>query len=188
MVSCLPPLEVVSHPQPQTPVHIDNTTAVGIVNSTIKRQRSRAMEMRYFWLLDQYVQKRFSFSHHPGAENLGDYPSKAHTGRIHRHVRPYFQHEDNSPRDIPRAAMPSTRRGCAEILGDLYIKGYPLPRIQDRAQGTARTSVGQLHRFPRAACAIASSHAGTNGWHLRSRHDLARTAVSQLTNYLVPLG
>ncbi len=40
------------HKQPPTPIHIDNTTAVGIVNNTIKRQRSRAMEMRYFWLLD----------------------------------------------------------------------------------------------------------------------------------------
>ena len=26
------------HPQPQTPVHVDNTTCVGIVNNTIKRQ------------------------------------------------------------------------------------------------------------------------------------------------------
>ena len=42
----------IRHPQPQTPVHVDNNTCVGIVNNTIKRQRSRAMEMRYFWLLD----------------------------------------------------------------------------------------------------------------------------------------
>ena len=31
-------LEEFGHPQPQIPVHIDNSTAVGIVNSTIKRQ------------------------------------------------------------------------------------------------------------------------------------------------------
>jgi hypothetical protein len=36
------------HPQPPTPKYIDNTTTVGIVNNTIKRQRSQAMEMRYF--------------------------------------------------------------------------------------------------------------------------------------------
>ena len=46
-------LAKLGHSQPQTPIHIDNTTAVGIVNKTIKRQQSRAMEMRYFWLLDQ---------------------------------------------------------------------------------------------------------------------------------------
>ena len=83
-------LEEMGHKQPPTPIHVDNTTTVGIVNSTIKRQRSRAMEMRYFWLLDQEVQKRFKIAQHPGQENLGDYPSKAHTGQIHQHVRPYI--------------------------------------------------------------------------------------------------
>jgi hypothetical protein len=34
-------LSELGHPQPPPPIHIDNTTAVGIVNSTIKRQRSR---------------------------------------------------------------------------------------------------------------------------------------------------
>jgi hypothetical protein len=52
-------LEELGHPQPPTPIHADNTTTVGIVNNTIKRQRSRAMEMCYFWLLDGEVQKLF---------------------------------------------------------------------------------------------------------------------------------
>jgi hypothetical protein len=50
-VLCLT-LDKLGHPQPPTPIHIGNTTAVGIVNSTIKQQCSRTMEMRYFWLLD----------------------------------------------------------------------------------------------------------------------------------------
>ena len=41
-------LTEMGHPQPPTPIHVDNTTAVGIVNDTIKRQRSRAMNMRFF--------------------------------------------------------------------------------------------------------------------------------------------
>ncbi len=41
-------LAKLGHPQPPTPIHIDNTTTVGIVNNTIKRQQSRSMEMRYF--------------------------------------------------------------------------------------------------------------------------------------------
>ena len=75
------------HPQPPTPMHIDNSTCVGIVNGTIKRKLSRAMENRYFWLLDQESQKYFQFCRHPGAENIRDSPSKAHTGPIHEHVR-----------------------------------------------------------------------------------------------------
>jgi hypothetical protein len=45
-------LEELGHPQLPTPFHIDNTTTIGIVNNTIKRQLSQAMEMQYFWLLD----------------------------------------------------------------------------------------------------------------------------------------
>ena len=122
-------LEELGHPQPQIPVHIDNSTAVGIVNSTIKRQRSRSMEMHYFWLLDQEAQKMFQFLYQPGAENLADYPSKAHTGTGHQHVGPYYLDQDNSPRELPRASKPSARRGCAEIIGDPYDKKVPLPRI-----------------------------------------------------------
>ncbi len=59
-------LTELSYPQPPTPIHIDNTTTVGIVNSTVKRQRSRAMEMRYFWLLDGESQKQFIFHWQPG--------------------------------------------------------------------------------------------------------------------------
>jgi hypothetical protein len=43
-VLCLILVEL-GHPQTPTPIHIDNTTAVGIVNNTIKQQRSQAMEM-----------------------------------------------------------------------------------------------------------------------------------------------
>ena len=122
-------LAELGHPQPPTPIHIDNTTTVGIVNNTIKRQRSRSMEMRYFWLLDGATQQYFKFYYQPGLENLGDYPSKHHTADIHQHVRPYYVHMDNSPTLLPRAMKPSTRRGCAEILGDPYSKKSPLPSI-----------------------------------------------------------
>ena len=123
-------LEELGHQQPPTPIHIDNSTCVGIVNNTQKRNRSRAMENKYFWLLDSEAQKAFTFKHHPGQENLGDYPSKAHTGAIHRHVRPFYVHDSNSPTELPRAAPPSSRRGCAETLDDPYYRRVPLPRIQ----------------------------------------------------------
>ena len=38
-------LQELGHPQPQTLIHVDNTTVVGIVNNTIKRQILRAMEI-----------------------------------------------------------------------------------------------------------------------------------------------
>jgi hypothetical protein len=119
------------HPQPPTPIHIYNTTTVGIVNNTIKQQRSRAMEMRYFWLLDGKMQQYFNFYTTPASKKLGDYPSKHYTANIHQHVRPYYVHMDISLTLLPRAMKPSTRQGCAEILGDPYSKKSPLPSIGD---------------------------------------------------------
>jgi hypothetical protein len=39
-------LAELNHPQPQTPIQIDNTSAVGIVNNMIKCQSSQTMEMQ----------------------------------------------------------------------------------------------------------------------------------------------
>ena len=117
------------HQQTPTFIHIDNMTVGGIVNNIIKRQHYRSMEMRYFWLLDQEAQKYMDVQHHPRQENLADYPSKHHIGKGHLHVRPYYIHMPKSPTHLPRAGMPSSRLGCAEILGDPYVKMVPLPRI-----------------------------------------------------------
>jgi hypothetical protein len=122
-------LKEFGHPQPPTPIHIDNTTTVSIVNNTIKRQQSRAMEMCYFWLLDGKVQNLFQFHYQPGQENLGNYPSKHHSADIHQHVRPYYVQMNNSPTILPRAARPSSWQGCVETLGDPYRGKTPLPSV-----------------------------------------------------------
>eukprot|EP00804_Cyclotella_cryptica_P007932 CCRYP_019848-RA/>CCRYP_019848-RA protein AED:0.05 eAED:-0.05 QI:0/-1/0/1/-1/1/1/0/1335 len=51
-------LHKLGHPQLPTPIHCDNSTAAGIANNTVKRQRSRSMEMRYFWIADQVARKQ----------------------------------------------------------------------------------------------------------------------------------
>jgi len=61
-------LEDLGYPQPKTPVHYDNATAVGIVNNTIKRKCSRAMEMRYFWTSKKEAQDVYSFKWYPGQD------------------------------------------------------------------------------------------------------------------------
>ena len=38
-------LHNLGHPQPKTPVHCNNATAVGIASNTVKQQRARAMEV-----------------------------------------------------------------------------------------------------------------------------------------------
>jgi len=102
-------LAELGHLQPPTPIHVNNTTAVGIVNNTIKRERSGSMEMRYFWLLDQEAQKYMDVRHHPGREHMGDYPSKHHIWKGHLDVWPYYIHMPNSPTHLTRASKPSLR-------------------------------------------------------------------------------
>jgi hypothetical protein len=122
-------LEEMGHPQPPTPIHVDNTTAVGIVNNTIKRQRSRAMNMRYFWLLCHEAQQILKVRYHPGHENLADFPSKNHNGAQCQRARPFYLQTSQSPQYLPRAQRPSVRRGCVGKPGDPYVRRNPLPDI-----------------------------------------------------------
>ena len=41
-------LAEMGHPQPCTPMKTDNSTAAGIVNSSIRQKKSKAMDMRFF--------------------------------------------------------------------------------------------------------------------------------------------
>ncbi len=107
-------LSDMGHPQPQTPVHCDNATAVGIANNTIKRQRSWSMEMRFFWVEDKIAQEMNSLKWHPGQENLADYQSKHHNFVHQKAVRPWYLHLENSPQVLPRAQRPSILKGCVE--------------------------------------------------------------------------
>ena len=141
-------LEDLGHPQPKIPVHCDNATAIGIANNTIKRQRSRAMEMRYFWVGDKVAQDIYSLSWHPGQENLADYQSKHHPGAHHTAVRPYYLHEENSPLELPRAQRPSTLKGCVGTLQDGYVRNVPLPRVVHKVQSARPTEIALPPRIP----------------------------------------
>ena len=128
IIFCLT-LADMGHPQPQTPVHCNNATTVGIANNTIKCQRSPSMEMRFFWIGDKVAQEMYSLQWHPGQEILADYQSKHHVGLHHVWVRPWYIHLENSPGYYLR------RRGLAHWKGVLepsktgtYTK-YPHRRL-----------------------------------------------------------
>ncbi len=81
----------------KNPSHCNKATAVGIANNTIKRQRLRSMEMRFFWVGDKIAQEMYALQLHPGQENLVNYQSKHHVGSHHATVRPWYLHMENSP-------------------------------------------------------------------------------------------
>jgi hypothetical protein len=46
-------LAELGHPQPPTPMQTDNSTAAGFANDTIKQKRSKAIDMRFYWIKDR---------------------------------------------------------------------------------------------------------------------------------------
>lgn len=66
-------LQEMKHPQPPTPIQVDNSTAVGITTKAIKQKHSKAMDMHFYWINDRISQKMFYVYWRPGPTNLGDY-------------------------------------------------------------------------------------------------------------------
>jgi hypothetical protein len=79
-------------PQPATPIQTDNSTACGIANDTIKQQRSRAIDMRFYWVRDRTQQGHFNIFCRPGPTNLADYFTKHHPAKHHQAMRPVYLH------------------------------------------------------------------------------------------------
>ena len=52
-------LEELGHPQPLTPIQVDNTIAIGFANKTIKQKRSKSVDTRFYWLQDRCEQGQF---------------------------------------------------------------------------------------------------------------------------------
>ena len=101
------------HPQPPTEITTNNETAAGIVKQTIRQNKSRAMNMRYFWVLDQDKEGIINVRWKPGHVNKANYFTKHFFGTYHKKIRPIYLHEANSPR---------------------YIQNLPNPNKQDSAQ------------------------------------------------------
>jgi hypothetical protein len=146
-LNCKEGLEEPGHPQPRTLVHCDNATTVGIANNTVKRQQSQSMEMRHFWVGDKEAQDIYEIKWHPGQENLADYQSKHHICSHHLAVCPWYLHEINSLLVLPRAARPSTLKGCVGNLPEGYMRNVPLPRVP-RDQSTFQSRVPPVHTIP----------------------------------------
>jgi hypothetical protein len=49
-------LTELGHMQPATPIKTDNSTAAGFANDTIKQKRSKAIDMRFYWIKDRVRQ------------------------------------------------------------------------------------------------------------------------------------
>ena len=83
-------LEEMGHKQPATKIVTDNATAAGILNNNMKQVRSKAIDMRYYWVQDRIKQKQFILIWKPGKENRADYFTKRHPPSHHKRMRPNY--------------------------------------------------------------------------------------------------
>ena len=95
-------------PQPPTPIQVDNSTAVGIANKSIKQKCSTAMDMHFHWIHDKILQGHFHVFSKPGPTNLVDYHSKHPPTPHHIKVRHTNLHEPHSSQ--------TTLQGCVKSL------------------------------------------------------------------------
>ena len=81
-------LEEMGHPQPATRMVTDNLAANNIANDIGKQRRSKAIDMRFYWIQDRIKQGQFHVFWMPGDTNLADYWTKHHPPGHHRAMRP----------------------------------------------------------------------------------------------------
>ena len=80
-------LREMGHPQPATPITTDNACAAGIANDTVKQKRSKAIDMRFYWIRDRVKQGQFCVRWAPGTMNRADYFTKHFWPAYHRVIR-----------------------------------------------------------------------------------------------------
>jgi hypothetical protein len=106
-------LSEMGHKQDAIALITDNTTADGIINNTVQKKRSKAMDMWFYWIKYRVEQKQINAGWAPGDTNLGDYFTKHHFPAHDKHIRPYYLHEKHSPM-IRHDTILAILRGCVD--------------------------------------------------------------------------
>jgi hypothetical protein len=78
-----------------TRITTDNSTADGFANKRTKIRRSKAMDMRFYWVQDRVDQKQFNIHWLQGENNHADYFTKHHPPSHHTKMRPIYLHTGN---------------------------------------------------------------------------------------------
>jgi hypothetical protein len=75
----------------------DNSTASGIANNSVKQKRSKAMDMRFYWIRDRVRQCQFIIYWRRGITNRADYFTKHHSDKHHHVTRPIDINDRQKP-------------------------------------------------------------------------------------------
>jgi hypothetical protein len=93
-----------------------NTTTTGYRNGTIKQKRTKAMDMRFYWIKDKVKQGQFGVYWGPGYQILADYFTKHNSPAHHKRMREMYIHADEQPIN-QKGIRDSALRGCVNTSG-----------------------------------------------------------------------
>jgi hypothetical protein len=65
----------------------------------LKQKRSKAIDMRFYWVRDRVRQKQFQIFWQKGSLSRADYFTKHHPASHHQTIRPFYLHTDASHND-----------------------------------------------------------------------------------------
>jgi hypothetical protein len=155
-------LQDMGHPQPATPIQTDNACAAGITNGTVKQRRSKAMDMRFYWIRDRVKQGQFFVHWRRGTDNLADYFTKHHSPAHHQYMRARYLlalHHPDAHAPTPTVNT-SVLRGC--------VDDHRLPAVASTKRPTQDVSQSQpisaglnnptIHDASRPSNDISPSH------------------------------
>ena len=120
-------LEAMGYPQPATALKTDNSTACGILNNTMKQKRSKAIDVRFYWLRDRAKQGQFYIYWDSGKNNFADFHTKKHPPTYHRVNRPIQTYIEG--------LSPDSLQGCIEMMNSV-----PSPKGLKQTGGIASTT------------------------------------------------
>jgi hypothetical protein len=107
-------INIIGHPQPRTPLLTENLTTFRIVSRKMKQRRTKAIDMRFYWLKNQEAQKQFIMFWAPGKLNLSDYFTKNHAPAHHQNIkRLYLHNNQNSPIHLSHE-LSTALQGCVK--------------------------------------------------------------------------
>jgi hypothetical protein len=172
-------LHEMGHPQPRTPIQTDNSTAEGVINNKIQPKRTKAMDMRFYWLRCQEAQNQFRFFWRPGGQNLADYWTKHHSAAHHQNMRAEFltkMDEVHKLREEIACMRGAPQRGGACIEAN---KEHPAARVcwtDDAALDITRV-------ITRVTCRTDDDARQKSSWTLsRQKLKLAIQQLASITN------
>ena len=126
-------LEEMQWPQLPTPITVDNSTAAGPVQDTIKANKSWAMDMCLHWIQDRAQQHQFLVTWAPGNLNKAEYFTKLHAPIHHCSMSFVYLHPPPSPTNP--AHLFHANLSCGGVLN---------PGVHPRAGNPEVTGIPQV--------------------------------------------